>query len=430
MARTSNRLLLAEKIVMGVWSTFNKPVPIPSYHKTPTTPQPELQPAKNLFVGLKQNNSFGLHLISQFYHAPSGLHNEGVWHNCLMGINYIQLAKQNINAEEFLKSAERLGASLYNLNFDKHSHLFRNRTHSTFWNHETSHFRHYKEDLEKNLNSNAMAIVFWSFMSHSDIDIDKMWHAIEQNFYDPQLKLWKRTTARNFKFRAVDHAILLLAAHRTLKCEHYLRSLSDERKQFLKDLIPILIDDLLHVFNYANPSKINTYIILEQGMQYKSKHHASYAQNGIKAIESDSILTKIKRFAWQDVWIALVLHILGKDITELTNDIYTTFCEDPSGRGVLYNEPRQNQRTSWGAKLCIFTGDNSLFYLLLKRQNITEHPFLSAFDNLLEMLIKEFKDDQYGECCTVAEAKQFNSPSLWASSELVFSLVFAGEVNV
>src|SRR5262245_61652705 len=123
---------------------------------------------------------------------------------------------------------------------------------------------HYKENLEKNLNSNAIAIVFWSFMPRGSalpemitkffsghFDIEKMWHAMERNFYNPELKLWKRTTAHNLKYRAVDHAILLLAAHRTLKCDHYMRVLSEERKKFLRELIPILIDDLLHVFNYA-----------------------------------------------------------------------------------------------------------------------------------------------------------------------------------
>src|SRR5690349_21530726 len=137
MSHTTDRVALAEKIVRGVWSTYTKPMPIPSYHKTPTTPQPENN-ANSLFVGAKENNAFGLNLISQYYHAPSSLHNEGVWHNCLMGMNYIQLAQRNENrSAEYKRTCEQLATSLYKLNFDDQTSLFRNRTHSEYWNHET-----------------------------------------------------------------------------------------------------------------------------------------------------------------------------------------------------------------------------------------------------------------------------------------------------
>jgi hypothetical protein len=174
--QSSDRIALAEKIVRGVWSTFSTPVPIPAYHKTPTTPTTAPDLGKNLFVTNKENNDDGLHLISQFFHAPSCLHNEGVWHNCLMGINYVLLSQKcQTHQEEYSEKYKKLSDSLYELNFDEKAYLFRNRTHSTHWNHETSHCTfisyqysrsvvHYKEDPEKNLNSNAIAILFWSFL--------------------------------------------------------------------------------------------------------------------------------------------------------------------------------------------------------------------------------------------------------------------------
>jgi hypothetical protein len=184
-----------------------------------------------------------------------------------------------------------------------------------------------------------------------------------------------------------------------------------------------LVHALLHVFNYSDPLSINTYIVVEE--EHKSKHHASYVpqNNGQPAIGSEQEPIKVKRFAWQDVWTALALHTLSVDVSVLTDDIYETFRDLKSG--VLFNEPRHNKMASWGGKLCNFTGDNALFYLLLSKLGRNEHPFIPAFNELLGDLITD--NEKY---CYVAEAKQFHSPSLWASSELTFALLVASGVEL
>jgi hypothetical protein len=248
------------------------------------------------------------------------------------------------------------------------------------------------------------------------LDIEKMWIALETKFYDTEKKLWKRSSAEDRKYRAVDHAILLVAAHRTLNCSHF--GITHERRTYLEKLQTQLVDTILNTFNYANTDRISTYIIGEE--HHTSKHHASYVPQ--ENTQENSTI-KIKRFAWQDVWIALALHTQKVDVQELTKNIYETFHDPISG--ALFNEPRQNKVASWGGKLCNFTGDNALFYLLLHKLGQNEHPFVNSFHNLLQELIVEKEELDTGDYCYIAEAKQFRSPSLWASSELTFSLLLS-----
>eukprot|EP01100_Stratorugosa_tubuloviscum_P006326 TRINITY_DN2738_c1_g1_i4.p1 TRINITY_DN2738_c1_g1~~TRINITY_DN2738_c1_g1_i4.p1 ORF type:complete len:112 (-),score=31.76 TRINITY_DN2738_c1_g1_i4:11-346(-) len=72
-----------------------------------------------------------------FYHQSSGLHNEGNWHNSIMGIVYVKLYEQT-KKEIYKQATIKLANSLFELNFDLTTKTFRMRTHSVYFDHSTA----------------------------------------------------------------------------------------------------------------------------------------------------------------------------------------------------------------------------------------------------------------------------------------------------
>ncbi|KAL0484460.1 hypothetical protein AKO1_005151 [Acrasis kona] len=384
---SADRLQLAERIIEGVWSTYKFPA---------------VEDTKNHKLIFPETNPQGLDLKHQYFHEPSCLHNEGVWHNCMMGLNYVLASKTQLRINEKSEAVnESLHKNLKQLNYDFERNLFRNRTHSPYWDHSTIKIKarpfgkHYEQDDTHCLNTNALSIIYWSFLTQGNIDIEHMWESIQKTFYCEEFNLYKKVPNVQ-KYRAIDHAILLLAAHL-----HCLALINDSRRQFLQKLILDLTNVLLNVFNYADPDLIKSYVVPCENENKNS--------------------SRIQRFAWQDTWIAITLEMLNVNVDVLTKNIYETFVEQSTG--LLYNEPRVNGQTSWGASLCVFTGDLSLFYLLLSLQNkAADHPFSASFDQFLQ---DNLIMNSISNTCLVAESREFLEPSLWASSELTFALLMS-----
>jgi len=70
------------------------------------------------------------------YHLPSGLHSEGNWHNCLMGLVYTALWRKT-SEQKFKNAFELLATSLFNLNFDLKYFAMNQKTYTTYWMHHS-----------------------------------------------------------------------------------------------------------------------------------------------------------------------------------------------------------------------------------------------------------------------------------------------------
>uniref|UniRef100_A0A7S4AQS0 Uncharacterized protein n=1 Tax=Pseudo-nitzschia australis TaxID=44445 RepID=A0A7S4AQS0_9STRA len=127
-----------------------------------------------------------LDLETNFYDISTGLHSEGVWHNCMAGIASLQLQhsqhddqQQHSNNHNNYDHAVRTADSLFRCSWDGTS--FRRRIWSGNWDHSRLQLtdadtgtdivhqaNYYKESSEHRCIQHAIALVFWSILAQEE----------------------------------------------------------------------------------------------------------------------------------------------------------------------------------------------------------------------------------------------------------------------
>lgn len=317
-----------------------------------------------------QTDSSKLHLMHSYFHEPTALHNEGVWHNCLMGMNYLKLGQLTHN-ETYTIVGRRMAQSLLALNFDREKYLFRARTVSGHWDTESTKWPHMTNyDQGYKLTHQIIALIFYSFLynqssengrssvvhmmdDQQSLDLLRLQDAIHTNFLNAERNLYRRellqddnSNEKTEYFRAMDHALLYIAQQR-MKCV----GMPMNQSLANTDFASILLD----TFRYND-----------------LKHSITYIRTCDKEKESRNDIPEghlPHHFSWQDAWIIMALTMSKRaPLTALVNDFFTYYQwpgTDEYPFHVICNEPQAHGKTSWGSRLQRFTGDNVIAQMML-----------------------------------------------------------------
>lgn len=171
-----------------------------------------------------------LDLLEDLYDSQSGLTGEGVWHNAHFGAAQLLAARRmgsdpagKAIAAELRASAQRLGDSLYDLNYDRG---FRLRTASGIWKTPDAAVESggerpgfYEPSRDRRCVSNAAAVIFYSLLNE-DTDDDRIGEIGEKfldPFFDEKLGRFRRGAVGDSGpeyWRSVDQAMAILACKR------------------------------------------------------------------------------------------------------------------------------------------------------------------------------------------------------------------------
>lgn len=458
-----------------------------------------------------------LDLVKHFYHEPSGLHNEGVWHNCLMAINYYCYCQSRENGnesennqkevhfnEKVKQAMNKVVKSVIELNFDRESRMFHQRTETDIWSHADAkhnmllaqlYQRTEHVDRVFKLISQVVAllmntIVIWKQESGSDNgdddkdqslsslcdDPNEQLCAIHRLFYNEKhgMYLTKKqyvspTTTEagdepqekveHSYFRAVDHALLLIAIV-LMEAKGVALHLSNEKNEIISydQLKDNLRRVLLHEFGFNGVETIRGYIVKMDDKEQE---------------EEKKLSQRAHRFLWQEIWVYLALLISSPDpskdpaVRQGVEQFFDVYLNEENG--LLYNELKPETyaldtlKTGWindwrdaqGKKRSVYispitnyffntyTGDNALAYGLLRAcesygcdwlaQNHKIQQFMQTnfHQGMTERLIvtnqEAEKDD--GQCALLGVCDLHHSSAIWSNSEYLFALQFLAHIR-
>lgn len=433
-------------------------------------------------IWLTYDDSKTLDLVENYYHKPTGLHNEGVWHNCVMMANYYLLLEQQEeisarSSEESAISGElfcamcKVSKSLVELNYDSDCNLFKQRTETEYWSHENaknnSHLLQLYQRTEHNeqvfkLISNTIALLSYSLLSDANakyaelverydmrvttIDLQSLAHQILTSFFNEQEGAYSTKIKlpasnpynRESHFKAADHALLLIAL---IVMESKCIPLPETVTQSYCDLKQLLRSSLLNKFGFRHPDTIKSYINPEGSSDDKEKY----------------------RFLWQDVWVLLALALTTSGasddvaLQQLVRNIVDVYSNEDNN--LFYCEPKPSlysreleKRTITHGTLTehvyispqtnffynCYTGDNALLYGFLdslqksgklqwscsdkkdaQRKDFVDRFLHKAFFHFIET---QFKLNDDIKKLNISEVMR--KSALWANSEFVFSFTF------
>ena len=187
----------------------------------------ELDRSIRLLSNVKRKTSGRpLDLLEDLYDRESGLTGEGVWHNAHFGAAQLLAARcmgtgpvGKAIAAELRASAQRLGDSLYELNWDQG---FRLRTASGIWKTPDAAVESggerpgfYEPSRDRRCVSNAAAVIFYSLLD--DDRIGEIGETFLDLFFDEKLGRFRRGAVGDDGpeyWRSVDQAIAILACRR------------------------------------------------------------------------------------------------------------------------------------------------------------------------------------------------------------------------
>ena len=186
----------------------------------------ELDRSIRLLSNVKRKTSGRpLDLLEDLYDRESGLTGEGVWHNAHFGAAQLLAARRmgtgpvgKAIAAELRASAQRLGDSLYDLNWDQG---FRLRTASGMWKTPDAAVESggerpgfYEPSRDRRCVSNAAAVIFYSLLD--DDRIGEIGETFLDLFFDDKLGRFRRGAVGDSGeyWRSVDQAMAILACKR------------------------------------------------------------------------------------------------------------------------------------------------------------------------------------------------------------------------
>ena len=186
----------------------------------------ELDRSLRLLSNVKRKTSGRpLDLLEDLYDRESGLTGEGVWHNAHFGAAQLLAARHmgtgpvgKAIAAELRALAQRLGDSLYDLNYDQG---FRLRTASGIWKTPDAAVEgggerpgFYEPSRDRRCVSNAAAVIFYSLLD--DGRIGEIGETFLDLFFDEKLGRFRRGAVGDSGeyWRSVDQAMAILACKR------------------------------------------------------------------------------------------------------------------------------------------------------------------------------------------------------------------------
>jgi hypothetical protein len=149
-----------------------------------------LDSAEALVLGLRSRTSAdgaaALDVETDFFDPSTGLHSEGVWHNAMIGIACLALAKSGRTATYLKEAPRRIAASLFDLSWDGVS--FARRAHSGRWGHSPSAVQeqpaYYFASGEHRCVQHGISCVFWCQLREADPEAAKDFATIATSFVD------------------------------------------------------------------------------------------------------------------------------------------------------------------------------------------------------------------------------------------------------
>ena len=366
--------------------------------------------AENLMHSLRKRTSSPapLNLETDFYDPTTGLHSEGVWHNCLVGMASVKLAElqkregDGSHGEGNLAAALRIAESLWEHSWDGVS--FQRRAWSGLWDHSRleegaddppEQPNYYRESTEHRCIQHGAALLFWSKLVH--------YHSLQgenelcyrlraqykliakqlmHEYWDESASKWRtigksqgggtmsRKSASAGKptagvvdieapyYRAVDQAIGLLACLEMMKDD-----------DSIIDVVRSTCQSLLSDFGYQSEKESVTYIGLERN-----------------------------RNLWHDGWVALALVSCAKthpdcfpeklrarqqvgSLLERLRDVYFD-----GGSGTMWHWPKA-QKSGHESGNVRYCGDNALWYAIsrARRQHSGGDTYNSFWDFVREL---------------------------------------------
>lgn len=361
------------------------------------------------------------------YHSPSGLYNEGVWHNCIAG--YALLRLHSITKEDrFYERALVLSKSLLSTHFDAKKRAFRQRVHTPYWSHDDSRIsRLYKphfwaESFDCKSASQAAAISFFSLLyEHIPNDVSRVVRPFIRNFFDFERKIWISSLDHSRRARAVDQALCLIAClhvrhlveQRDIAFQSGVEGADDDHHMI--DLPPgwdldLVISEtrktLLDRFGYSDVNSCSAYI--------------SWIDEG------EATLSGVKeRYSWQEIWIALALLKSSPHpqqdhaLSALLSDMAQQYMNE---KGLIAATPIAStvaEASSDGA-LHFYAGDNALWILLaycVEQADIhgIGFPNFRDADMSFDTYVQNILLDPSRSLLRVSDRDRL--PALWANTE-------------
>lgn len=409
-----------------------------------------LRSLRNRTPALSCSSPVPLNLETDFYDPTTGLHSEGVWHNCLVGMASVKLAEvlqeeKDDGQEHYLMDALRIADSLWGHSWDGVS--FQRRSWSGLWDHSRLQegadnppvqANYYRASTEHRCIQHGVALMFWSnlirnhYLQSQDNESCYRCHAqyklvakqFLHEYWDESTKKW-RTVSKSQGggmvsrksasagapaagvdveapyYRAVDQAIGLLACLEMMKDDN--NELVDN--ELVVDIVRSTVQTLLSDFGYQNEKECVTYIGLERN-----------------------------RNLWHDGWVALAL----VSCAQTCPDCWPEGSDAQSQVGLLLDRLREvytdeESGTMWhwptaqkpGKKNgnVRYAGDNALWYAICRgwRQgsNDTYHSFWDFVHEL----------QSNGEDGLVSVADVYPQVRLHPNTELAFLVLWPVDVQ-
>ena len=253
-----------------------------------------LQGLRNRTVPL--NGSYNppkLNVETHLYDPTTGLHSEGVWHNCMVGLASLSLLERGMD-DEPQDAATRIADALWKYSWDGIS--FQRRAHSGLWDHsvnadEQPHY--YQESSEHRCVQHGMACVFWSNLvtflrKHRPETVEpyeQQYETIATSFVS---EFWngkrfrtisasqgggttlRRSASSNMPtqgvtdpipyYRAVDQAVGILACLEMLQ--------QDQNNEAASGMLKATVGEILDEFGYADDLTTRSYIGLDRNRNF------------------------------------------------------------------------------------------------------------------------------------------------------------------
>ncbi|KAL7534467.1 hypothetical protein ACHAXR_006753 [Thalassiosira sp. AJA248-18] len=389
-----------------------------------------------------------LNLETDFYDPTTGLHSEGVWHNCLVGMASAKLSElkkkqtddddggDGREHDEHLSAALRIAESLWEHSWDGRS--FQRRSWSGLWDHSRleegnenppEQANYYQASAENRCIQHGIALMFWSKLIHHDylqqsrdnqevrFRLHAQYKLIAKQFlheyWDKSRKKW-RTVSKSQgggmlsrKSASAGKAPSLAAGvgiDTSVESPYYravdqaiglLACLEMMKDDDVADIIRSTCQTLLSEFGYQTENEIVTYIGLDRN-----------------------------RNLWHDGWVALALAsctrmhpaTINSDAQEqvglLIDRLQEVYCDEESGTMWHWANAKKPGHDGGNVRYC---GDNALWYAICREwgQGPSNNMYHS-FWNFVHELQSNSKDG------LVSVADVYHQVRLHPNTELAF----------
>uniref|UniRef100_A0A7S1BY36 Uncharacterized protein n=1 Tax=Corethron hystrix TaxID=216773 RepID=A0A7S1BY36_9STRA len=399
-----------------------------SRHQRQRAPPRNYQISEEILQGLREQSSSSsrngalLDIERDFYDASTGLHSEGVWHNCMGGMAALQLRRNLLvrgskspsssssRSHHYRDDAHRIAESLFEHSWDGTS--FRRRSWSGNWDHSkllASPFattgdatdvvqpNYYMESSEHRCIQHAIALAFWSMLAREhrgsgsailsqqalilDRFVDQFWNGKRWTTVSrtqgsgTTLRLSASSgTAKTSSslngtyFRAVDQAIAVLALSEHIKLLDSSKDIishKDERDRMVR-LVEATCEDLLDNvdgFGYCNLSNARTYLGIDRNRNF---WHEGWVMLALASATQNIWPMDARGGRLEMLWNGLKERYTAGDTADATSTAGETFWHWPLSQ----KDAKSNVQ---------YCGDNVLAYAV--RRNLRCNNNLSTEEN-------------------------------------------------